>query len=105
MKNEQLMNKYIPMTETAFYILFSFMEVRHGYDVMQHVQQLTKDRIKLGAGTMYGTITKMERDGLIQFLREDEKRKLYQITEAGRDILQREVERIKELYRNVEGLT
>lgn len=93
------------MTETAFYILLSFNEARHGYDVMQYVRQLTEDRVKLGAGTMYGTMTKMERDGLIQFSHEDEKRKIYQITEIGRAVLQREVERIKELYRNVEGWT
>lgn len=93
------------MTETAFYILLSFNEPRHGYDVMQHVRQLTGDRVKLGAGTMYGTMTKMERDGMIQFSHEDEKRKIYQMTEVGRVVLQHEVERIKELYRNVEGWT
>lgn len=105
MSIDKLLKKYIPMTETAFYILLSFNEPRHGYDVMQHVRQLTGDRVKLGAGTMYGTMTKMERDGMIQFSHEDEKRKIYQMTEVGRVVLQHEVERIKELYRNVEGWT
>lgn len=93
------------MTETAAYILFSFMEVRHGYDVIQHVGNLTNGRIKLGAGTMYGTITKLERDGMIQFLHEDQKRKYYQITDIGRLILMEEARRIKELYHNMEVLT
>ena len=103
MDTDQLIKKYIPMTETAFYILLSFIKARHGYDVMQHVAQLTRGRIKLGAGTMYGTITKMERDGLIEFMHEDQKRKLYYISEAGKTVLQHEAERIKELYHNVEG--
>lgn len=103
MDTDQLIKKYIPMTETAFYILLSFIKARHGYDVMQHVAQLTRGRIKLGAGTMYGTITKMERDGLIEFMHEDQKRKLYYISEAGKTVLQHEAARIKELYHNVEG--
>lgn len=93
------------MTETAAYILFSFMEVRHGYDVIQHVEKLTNGRIKLGAGTMYGTITKFEGDGMIQFLHEDQKRKYYQITDIGRFVLFQEAKRIKELYQNMEVLT
>ncbi|MGD6944287.1 PadR family transcriptional regulator [Cytobacillus gottheilii] len=100
---EKILKKYLPMTETAAYILFSFMEVRHGYDVIQHVEKLTNGRIKLGAGTMYGTITKLERDGIIQFLYEDQKRKYYQITDIGRYILQQEARRIKELYHNLGG--
>ncbi|MGM8215989.1 PadR family transcriptional regulator [Bacillaceae bacterium W0354] len=99
------MKKYTPMTETAFYILLSFMHKRHGYEVIQHVAELTNGRIKLGAGTMYGTITKMQKDELIQYLHEDEKRKFYQITALGKAILKAETLRIKELYHNLEGLS
>lgn len=100
---EKLTKKYSPMTETALYILLAFTETRHGYDVILHVEKLTKGRIKLGAGTIYGTITKMEQDGLITFLHEDQKRKYYQITDLGKRILKQEIDRIKELYHNVEG--
>ena len=42
----------------------------------------------------------MEKDGLIAFFAEKEKRKLYQITPLGREILDLEIQRIKRLYRN-----
>ncbi|RSJ00728.1 hypothetical protein D8895_13870 [Streptococcus sp. BCA20] len=49
---------------------------------------------------MYGTLAKMEKDGLIAFVREEEKRKLYSITKLGRQILELEIQRIERLYRN-----
>lgn len=54
-------NDFIPMTETAYYILLSLLEEGHGYGIMQHVSEITRDRISLGAGTMYGTLGKLER--------------------------------------------
>ena len=45
----------------------------------------------------------MEKDGLIQFVRVEEKRKLYQITDLGKDILEIELKRIKRLYNNSLG--
>lgn len=103
--DEDRYKQFIPMTETAFYILLSFVQARHGYDVIQHVASLSNGRVKLGAGTLYGTITKLEASGLIRFLHEEHKRKYYQITELGQTILQHEAARIKELYHNVEGLS
>ena len=47
---------------------------------------------------MYGSLSKMEKDGVIRFIREEDKRKLYQITELGRELLQLELKRIARLY-------
>ena len=41
----------------------------------------------LAPGTMYGSLSKMEKDGLIRFLREEEKRKIYEVTDLGREVL------------------
>lgn len=49
---------------------------------------------------MYGTLSKMEKDGLISFVSEEEKRKLYCITELGREVLELELKRIERLYNN-----
>ena len=57
----------------------------------------------ISPGTMYGTLSKMEKDGLIAFVREEDKRKLYQITATGREILDIELARIERLYRNSKG--
>ena len=94
---------YVPMTETGFYILFCLQEEMHGYNITQKVKQMTEGQVDIGPGTMYGSLGKMEKDGLIEFVREEEKRKLYKITPVGQEVLQLEIERIKRLYRNIEG--
>ena len=90
---------YVPMTETAFYILLCLKTPNHGYGIVQTVERLTEGAIKLAPGTMYGSLSKMEKDGLIRFVREDEKRKIYEITDLGREVLQTEIARIERLYR------
>lgn len=87
------------MTETAFYILWCLQSPNHGYGVVQTVERLTDGAIKLAPGTMYGSLAKMEKDGLIRFVREEEKRKLYEITALGREVLQTEIACIERLYR------
>lgn len=94
---------YVPMTETAFYILFHLQEERHGYEITQRTKEMTAGQVVISPGTMYGTLSKMEKDGLIAFVREEDKRKFYQITETGRDILAIELSRIERLYRNSKG--
>ena len=100
MDREKLISTYIPMSETAYYILLSLLEPRHGYAIMQHVEVLTQGRIRLGAGTLYGTLGKMEKGALITIVTEEEKRKIYQITPEGRTVLTAEIARITELYVN-----
>lgn len=91
---------YVPMTETGFYILLCLQVPNHGYGVVQRVEQMTEGEIRLSPGTMYGSLSKMEKDGLIRFTKEEEKRKIYQITTLGMEVLQLELKRIKRLYRN-----
>lgn len=69
------------------------------YGIVQTVERLTEGAIKLAPGTMYGSLSKMEKDGLIRFVREEEKRKIYEITDLGREVLQTEIARIERLYR------
>lgn len=95
---EKLRKSYLPMTETAFYILLSLSEPRHGYGIAKFVSELTGDRVKLGSGTIYGTLTKMQRDGLIDVFDDSDKKIIYEITEKGKNILTGEIERIKMLY-------
>ncbi|EGF09141.1 PadR family transcriptional regulator [Streptococcus sanguinis] len=97
---EKLRRVYVPMTETGFYILFCLQKERHGYSITQKVKDLTEGQLSISPGTMYGTLAKMEKDGLIAFVREEEKRKLYSITELGKQILELEIQRIERLYRN-----
>ena len=100
---EKLKRIYIPMTETGFYILFALKEERHGYNIIQYVKELTGQEIIISAGTMYGSLSKMEKDGLIQATKEENRRKSYLITALGEEILVHEINRIKRLYKNSIG--
>lgn len=91
---------YVPMTETGFYILLCLRKPNHGYGIVQKVRKITKDEIILTPGTMYGTLSKMEKDGLIRYMAEENKRKIYEITELGEEVLDLELARIERLYRN-----
>ena len=92
---------YLPMKETGFYILFCLQKEMHGYKKTQKVKEMTEGQVEIGPGTMYGSLGKMEKDGLIEFVREEEKRKLYKITPVGKEVLQLEIARIKRLYKNI----
>lgn len=94
---------YVPMTESGFYILFCLQKPQHGYGISRQVKEMTGGELSISAGTMYGTLSKMEKDGLISFYREEDKRKLYIITELGKEVLALEIKRIERLYKNSRG--
>ena len=93
---------YVPMTETSFYILLCLREEAHGYNIVKKTESLTHGEIKISPGTLYGSLSKMEKDGLIKFIREEEKRKIYCITELGTQVLDLEMKRIERLYKSMQ---
>ena len=97
--DQHIKKVYIPMTETAFFILLCLRTPNHGYGIIQMVEKMTEGAIKLTPGTMYGSLSKMEKDNIIRFVREEDKRKIYQITDLGSEILQIERNRIERLYK------
>ena len=97
---QQMIDKYLPMTETAYYILLALKKPLHGYGIILDVERMTNKRIRIGAGTIYGTLTKMENDQLIQSIHEEDRRKIYIQTTLGYELLMMEINRLKELYDN-----
>ena len=93
---------YVPMTETSFYILFALQDEMHGYNIMYYVKELTGGEITLGAGTVYTSLSKMEKDGLIVFTKSESKRKYYRLTDLGNEVLDLELGRIERLYKNIQ---
>jgi DNA-binding PadR family transcriptional regulator len=98
MELSKIKKRYIPMTETMFYILYSLIKERHGYGIMLYVKEITNGRIVLGAGTIYQSISKLEHDKLIESTREENRKKMYKITDLGKEVLSEESNRIRELY-------
>ena len=95
-----MLKKYIPMTETAFYILLSLSSPKHGYGVIRHVEDISEGRLHLGSGTVYGTLTKMQKDGLISVFADEERKTLYEMTDAGKHVIETEISRLTELCKN-----
>ncbi|CAM3851599.1 PadR family transcriptional regulator [Alkalicoccus chagannorensis] len=100
----RVIKKYIPMSETAFYILLSLApEPRHGYGIIKYVESITGGRLVLGSGTVYGSLTKMLKDHLILVYADEERKKTYEITDLGKKVLHTEMERLEELYHNAQA--
>jgi len=100
MEKKPLMKQFLPMTESAYYILLSLNEPRHGYGIMQHVEEITEGRIKIGPGTIYGTLSKLEKEELILQKLETDRKKIYRLSEKGKEVLELELKRLQELVKN-----
>ena len=100
MTAEMAVREYLPMTETMYYILLSLHEPCHGYGIFLRVRELTSDRLSLAAGTIYNSLSRLERDGLIAPHSQTERRKLYSLQPLGQSVLQAEVARLEELATN-----
>ncbi len=86
------------LTEVTFFILLSVYQPKHGYAIMQFVEEKTGGRLSLGAGTLYGALTSLEDKGWITPCGDTGGRKKeYLITNAGKEICERELIRLKEL--------
>lgn len=93
----------IPLTEALFYILLAVRKPNHGYGIIQEITEITNGRVILGPGTLYGAVNSMLSKEWIQLFSEDKasrKKKEYLITEKGKEVFGKEVERLQELIEN-----
>ena len=90
------------LTEAVFYILLSLYTPMHGYGIMQNVKELSRERVNLGAGTLYGAInTLLEKDWIKAVkVEKDTRKKEYEITTLGKAAMQGEIVRLEELIVN-----
>ena len=98
------MNTHAALTEAVYYILLSLVTPRHGYGIMQAAERMSQGRVKLAAGTLYGAINGLLDKGWIKAVpgAEDSRRKEYALTDRGREALELELDRLRELVQNGE---
>lgn len=101
------MSESIALTEAVYYILLSLYEPMHGYGIMQKVEHMSKGRVRLAAGTLYGAISTLLEKGWIKALpgESNSRKKEYLITEKGKEAVACEIVRLKELVANGERIT
>jgi DNA-binding PadR family transcriptional regulator len=93
---------FLPLSQATYYILLSLREVRHGYGIMQDVEEVSKGEVKIGPGTLYGAMGKLEKQNVIEMatVQDDDRRKYYQLTDLGKEVLLLEYKRLKSLVEN-----
>lgn len=90
------LSKKLPLTETTYLILLALLQPGHGYVVMQKVEEMSEGRVRIAAGTMYGALDNLSKQKLIEAVpSEDSRRKVYQTTLEGRNLLKLETERLE----------
>jgi DNA-binding PadR family transcriptional regulator len=105
---KQKAEAWLPLTPAMFHILLALADKeRHGYDIMREVDERTEGKMRLGPGTLYGSIKRMLGDGLIEELDErpdpaldDERRRYYRLTDLGRRVAVAEAERLERLVKS-----
>ena len=100
--------EFLPLTPAMFHILLALADKeRHGYHIMREVDERTEGNVKLGPGTLYGSIKRMMADGLIEELDErpdpeldDERRRYYRLTDFGFRVATAEAQRLEQMVRS-----
>ena len=95
----------LPLTPAVFHILLALADSeRHGYGIMQEIAERTQGAMRMGPGTLYGSIGRMIEAGLVRESdkrvdpeMDDERRVYYKITGLGREALTAELERYREV--------
>jgi len=99
LRGQMNLNKFLPMTETTYYIMLSLVEPLHGYGIMQQVKTLSGGHVDIAPGTMYGALENLKKQALITLVAEDDekRRKIYSLTELGQQVIRMEFQRMKNL--------
>jgi DNA-binding PadR family transcriptional regulator len=98
-------DKMLPLTPAVFHILLALVDAeRHGYGIMQEIAARTEGAVRMGPGTLYGSIKRMLADGLIEESGErpdpaldDERRRYYRLTSFGQRVVRAEAQRLAQL--------
>ena len=99
----------LPLTPVVLHILLAVArEERHGYAIAQEVEQDTGGQVRMGPGTLYGSIQRMQHAGLIEETSrrpadDDPRRRYYRATPFGKRVLALELERITSVVRVARG--
>jgi DNA-binding PadR family transcriptional regulator len=99
-----------PLPVAALHLVLALLEGElHGYALMRKVEELSNGAVRLGPGTLYGTINRLVADGLIEETTDriprgdSERRRYYQLTSDGRATALDELARLQSLVRRVRG--
>jgi DNA-binding PadR family transcriptional regulator len=96
---------FLPLPSAAMHILLALRDgEKHGYAIMREVEEISDGTVKMGPGTLYGSIKRMLADGLIEESDErpdpgldDQRRRYYRLTGLGERVCDAEIARLRAL--------
>ena len=91
------------LTEPMYYILLALTEECCGVDIMEKVKEISHGRVLVGPGTLYAMLSKFEENGIIKMTTAEGRRKSYIITRIGREMLQKEYDRLMIMVQDGKG--
>lgn len=95
--------EHLPLTEPVYHILLALTDAdRHGYAILQEVEERTEGHLRLRTGTLYTAVRRLLEQGLIEELDErpeddDERRRYYRLTPHGREVVTAEARRLESM--------
>ena len=92
------------LTEPMYYILLALTEECCGVDIMEKVKTISHGRVIVGPGTLYAMLAKFEENAVIEMTASEGRRKSYIITGTGREMLQKEYDRLKIMVEDGRGI-
>lgn len=94
------------LTEFVFYILLRLHRPAHGYALMKDIAEITRGRVNIGAGSLYGALDTLQKKGWIKALDEhpQDRRIEYIITDTGKQSFEKELIRLEEMLQNAEKM-
>ncbi len=102
MPDEQKPQDFLPLPSSSFHVLLVLAQgEKHGYGIMREVETISDGVVRMGPGTLYGTIKRLVENGLVEEIGErpdpeldDERRRYYRITGIGERVVAAEVHRL-----------
>ena len=95
--------KFQTLTEQMFYILICLQTECCGIDIMEMVKKMTDGRVNVGPGTLYNLLEQFMDERIIAFTKSVGKKRSYIITDKGRQLLEKEYVRLKQLTNDYES--
>ena len=92
------------LTEPMYYVLLCLKEPLHGYGIMQKIDEITNGRLKVGPGTLYNLMDRFVKEEIVKRVDTSGKKKTYQLTDKGNELLNEEIKRLKILISDGEKM-
>ena len=88
---------YLPLSEATYYIMFALVNPMHGYGVMKFVEEVSGGAVKVGPSTFYSAVSTLKNEKIIEMVREEGRRKEYQLTDKGKAVLNAQLDRLEQM--------